>query len=240
MQMSKLKAIVFPMLLLGVVGAAQAQAFPSWKAYRAQQQAAQAASSNADGKAAVAGQAGQQTSQPAYPASAPYRAPARRPAPENGAAFVGVQAGRGKIYEEVDQRAIIANAGYRWQAGDYSQVGIEVGAGRLDDTSWRDIHIPRVRFNNIGANARFNFGDSRWFGVARLGYWRAKTEDLWGENVTIDGFYSGLGVGVDVNRHFNLQLMYTTYAYSSQYYYDDYEYDINRADTLTFGAEVRF
>lgn len=238
--MKKILAATAPLLFLVVSNSVHAQAIEGWKAYRAKQ-TAQQADPAAPTTPESPTQPVQPTAQSGYPAAAAaYSAPVRQAPAPRGAAFVGVQGGAGKVYREVDQRAVTANAGYRWQAGDYSQVGIEAGAGRLNDTTWRGIEVPEVKFNNIGANARFNFGNSPWFGTGRLGYWRARTEDLWGEKFTVDGAYASLGVGVDIGRHFNLQLVYTSYAYSNNYDYYDDEYDVNRADTLTFGGEVRF
>lgn len=58
----------------------------------------------------------------------------------------------------------------------------------------------------------------------------------------VDGAYLGLGLGVDISRNFNLSLVYTNYVYFEDYYWegDEFYYDINRADTLMLGAEVRF
>lgn len=247
--MNKLTAVAVPVLLL-TAAAAQGQSIPGWKAYRAQQggQATPATTPSADTSTTATSDAQSASPvqsatqmQPAYQTAATsYARPAaRKPQPEGGF-FVGVQGGSGWVYEDVDQRAVAVSAGYRWQAGDYVQVGIEAGAGRLADTTWQDYEIPEVKFNTIGGNARFNFGNSPWFGVARLGYWRARSEDDWGDKVTIDGAYSSLGVGVDIGRHFNLQLVYTAYAYSADGYYYDDEYDVSRADTVTLGGEVRF
>lgn len=245
MLMNKLTAVAVSVLLLSAA-TAQAQSIPGWKAYRAQQTGQQAAPAANAGQAPAAPPQATDPQpaalpQPAYQtAAAPYATrPAPKPAP-NGGLFVGVQGGSGWVYEDVDQRAVAVSAGYRWQAGDYSQVGIELGAGRLDETTWRGYGIPEVKFNTIGANARFNFGNSPWFGVARLGYWHARSRDGWDRKVTADGAYGSLGVGGDLGRHFNLQLVYTGYTYAVDSYYDDDEYDINRADTVTLGAEVRF
>jgi hypothetical protein len=35
-----------------------------------------------------------------------------------------VQGGKGWVYEDVDQTALMVNAGYRWQAGVVTLVGI--------------------------------------------------------------------------------------------------------------------
>lgn len=237
-------AALVPLLLL-TAGAADAQSISKgWAAYRAQQTAPAAAT---PAQPPVAGEATAQVT-PASPiAPAPATAPApqwggpssKREQPQSGF-FVGVQGGAGWVYEDADQRAVSASAGYRWQIEDFAQVGIELGAGKLRETREKDFLVPEVRFTNIGANARFSFGrNSAWFGTVRAGYWRAKSDDYWGK-VSTDGLYGGVGVGVDVSRHFNLQLMYTGYLYSAEYNRDDEEYEVNGADTLTLGAEVRF
>ena len=237
-------AVLVPLLLL-TAGAADAQSISKgWAAYRALQTAPAAAT---PAQPPVAGETAAQVT----PASPIAPTPAAAPAPQWGGTpsrneqpqhgfFVGVQGGAGWVYEDADQRAVSASAGYRWQIEDFAQVGIELGAGKLRETHEKDFLVPEVRFTNIGANARFSFGrNSAWFGTVRAGYWRAKSDDYWGK-VSTDGLYGGVGVGVDVSRHFNLQLMYTGYLYSADYNYNDEEYEVNGADTLTLGAEVRF
>lgn len=239
-------AALVPLLLL-TAGAADAQSISKgWAAYRAQQ-AAPAATTPV--QLSAGGESAPQLTpaSPAATAPAPAAAPApqwggtssKREQPQSGF-FVGVQGGAGWVYEDVDQRAVSANAGYRWQIEDFAQVGIELGAGKLQETHWKGYLVPEVKFTNIGANARFSFGrDSAWFGTVRAGYWRAKSDDYWGE-ISTDGAYAGLGVGVDLSRHFNLQLTYTGYLYSAEYNYDDEEYEVKGADVITLGAEVRF
>ena len=243
--MKKFAAVTVPLLLLAVASDAGAQSMSKgWTAYRAQQQAA--AVPPAQQPAMPGEQAG---ATPAYPAQGQVAAPAGSAAPQwyprereqpQGGFFVGVQGGAGWVFEDIDQRVVSANAGYRWPVGSFSQVGVEIATGRLQDTTWRGLEIPSLRFSSVGANARFSFGpDSAWFGVVRGGYWYADSDEWFGEDGNIDGGYTGLGVGVDINRHFNLQLMYTAYLYSNPYY--DYEGDrVNRADVLTLGGEVRF
>ncbi|WP_296250404.1 outer membrane beta-barrel protein [uncultured Stenotrophomonas sp.] len=243
MKKNSLAALV-PLLLL-TAGAADAQSISEgWTAYRAQQTAPAAAR---PAQPPVAGETTPQVTSASPVAPTPAAAPApqwggpssKREQPQSGF-FVGVQGGAGWVYEDADQRAVSASAGYRWQIEDFAQVGIELGAGKLRQTHDKDFLVPEVRFTNIGANARFSFGrNSAWFGTVRAGYWRAKSDDYWGK-VSTDGLYGGVGVGVDVSRHFNLQLMYTGYLYSADYNYNDEEYEVNGADTLTLGAEVRF
>jgi len=243
MKKNSLAALV-PLLLL-TAGAADAQSISKgWAAYRAQQTAPPAAT---PAQPPVAGETTPQVASASLVAPTPATAPApqwggpssKREQPQSGF-FVGVQGGAGWVYEDADQRAVSASAGYRWQIQDFAQVGIELGAGKLRETHDKDFLVPEVRFTNIGANARFSFGrNSAWFGTVRAGYWRAKSDDYWGK-VSTDGLYGGVGVGVDVSRHFNLQLMYTGYLYSADYNYNDEEYEVNGADTLTLGAEVRF
>ena len=238
-------AVLVPLLLL-TAGAADAQSISKgWTAYRAQQTAP---ATTVPAQPSMAGESAAQltAASPVAPApAAPPPAPqwggtsSKREQPQHGF-FVGVQGGVGWVYEDVDQRAVSANAGYRWQIEDFAQVGIEFGAGKLQETHWKGYLVPEVKYTNIGANARFGFGrNSAWFGTVRAGYWRAKSDDYWGE-VSTDGAYAGLGVGVDLSRHFNLQLMYTTYLYSAEYNYDDEEYEVRGADVITLGAEVRF
>ena len=241
-------AALVPLLLL-TAGAADAQSISKgWAAYRAQQTAPATAT---PAQPPVTGEAASQVTSDSPITPTPVAVPAAAPAAQWGSTqsrneqpqqgfFAGVQGGAGRVYEDVDQRAVSANAGYRWQIEDFAQVGIEVGAGKLQETHWKGYLVPEVRFTNIGANARFSFGrNSAWFGTVRAGYWRAKSDDYWGE-VSTDGLYAGVGVGLDVSRHFNLQLMYTGYLYSADYNYNDEEYEVNGADTLTLGAEVRF
>jgi hypothetical protein len=173
----------------------------------------------------------------------PYVAAQPEPAhreEDRGGFFVGVQGGKGWVYEDVDQSALAVNAGYRWQAGSVSLIGIEVASGRLDSTGEGTRFYGKVEYDSIGANARFNFGrNSPVYGLVRAGYWTADDNR---SGMDVDGGYFGVGLGVDVNRHFNLSLVYTNYVYFEDYYWEgnDFHYDINRADTLMLGAEVRF
>lgn len=144
------------------------------------------------------------------------------------------------MYEDVDQSALAVNAGYRWQAGAVSLIGIELASGRLDGTEDDGVAYGKVEYASIGANARFNFGRANpVYGLVRAGYWAAEDDEL---GMDVDGAYFGVGLGVDVTRNFNLSLVYTNYVYFNEYYWDDgdFYYDANRADTLMFGAEVRF
>ncbi|MCD9088490.1 outer membrane beta-barrel protein [Stenotrophomonas sp. SY1] len=243
--MKKFAAVTVPLLLLTVASTAGAQSLSSgWTSYRAQQKAATAPTAQAEQAPAASAYPAQTPAQPQSGAPAQAAASQWYPAaPEQprGGFFVGAQAGAGWVFEDIDQRVLGVNAGYRWQAGPDVQVGVEVAASRLEDTTWRGEEVPSFDFVSIGGNARFNFGrNSPWFGIARGGYWYAESDDWFGESVDIDGAYAGLGIGVDINRNFNLQLMYTAYLYSYRYYYDDNEFEVNRADVLTLGGEVRF
>ena len=158
----------------------------------------------------------------------------------SGGFFIGVQAGKGWVYDDVDQPALMVNAGYRWQAGDVTLVGLEVAAGQLDDTDHDGEPYEGLDFGSVGANARFNFGNtSPVYGLVRGGYWRADNA-LYGGS--IDGAYVGVGLGVDFTRNFNMSVTYTNHVYFTDYSYTDdgLTYDLNRADTLMLGAEVRF
>jgi hypothetical protein len=194
----------------------------------------------------------------APPAPAPVAAPAPAPAPyaasfdtaareqDDGGFFVGVQAGQGWIYEDVEQDAVAVSAGYRWQAGPWTQVGVELSGGRLDETTDGGWRYPKATYKALGANARMNFGESPWFMMVRGGYFDAEQDIPGGGDFSTDGGYAGLAVGVDINRHFNITLGYTGFVYADEYYDsdcdDDYTYDcdFNRADTVTFGVEARF
>lgn len=210
------------------------------------QQPAPAASE--DGTRAPAPQADPavQPAPQAYQAPAPYGTQRYEPERERvtyetgrGGFFVGVKGGKGWVFEDVDQSAREINIGYRWQAGPVALVGIEVARGRLDDTTEGGWPYDEVDFGSIGVNARFNFGrHSPVYGLVRAGYMAA--EDSYGMDV--DGGYIGLGLGVDINRHFNLSLTYTNYVYFNELYWESgtLYYDADRADTLMLGAEVRF
>ncbi len=75
-----------------------------------------------------------------------------------GGFFLGVQGGKGWVYDDVDQTALAVNAGYRWQAGAVTLVGIEVAAGRLDEADSDGWRYNKVEYSSVGVNARFNFG----------------------------------------------------------------------------------
>jgi hypothetical protein len=173
---------------------------------------------------------------PSYEASQPASA---HDAAGRGGFFLGVQGGKGWVYEDVDQSALAVSAGYRWQAGAVTLVGIELAAGALDRTEEDGWRYGKVDYASIGANARFDFGPSSpVHALVRAGYFSADAADLG----SVDGGYVGLGLGVDVNRHFNMSLVYTNYVYFNELYWteDGVYYDAGRADTLMLGAEVRF
>ncbi|WP_228076719.1 outer membrane beta-barrel protein [Novilysobacter ciconiae] len=175
--------------------------------------------------------------QQSYAAAAPS---ATMEEESRGGVFLGVQGGKGWVYDDVDQSARAVNAGYRWQAGAVSLVGIELAAGRLDDAEDDGFRYGKVDYSSVGVNARFNFGrDNPVYGLVRAGYWAA---DIGAFDDTVDGGYFGLGVGVDFNRHFNMSLVYTNHVYFNEYAWTDdgFEYDASRADLLMLGAEVRF
>ena len=181
------------------------------------------------------------------PSAGAYPPPdsAAAPAPvhyedDRGGFFLGVQGGKGWVVEDVDQSARAINAGYRWQAGAVTLVGIEVAAGRLDDAEHDGRRYSEIDYQSVGVNARFNFGrTSPVYGLVRAGYWAADDNET---AQSVDGGYFGLGLGVDFNRHFNMSLTYTNHVYFNDYYWSDgkFYYDANRADTLMLGAEVRF
>ncbi len=170
---------------------------------------------------------------PAAPAPARYEQ-------DRGGFFLGVQGGKGWVNEDVDQSAAAVHAGYRWQAGAVTLVGIEAAVGKLDGTEHRGWRYSAFDYASVGVNARFNFGRSNpVYGLVRAGFWAAEEKDS-GDG--IEGGYFGLGLGVDFNRNFNMSLVYTNHVYFNDYYWSDGEfyYDANRADTLMLGAEFRF
>ncbi len=156
-----------------------------------------------------------------------------------GGFFLGVQGGKGWVYDDVDQSAVAVNAGYRWQAGAVTLVGIEAAGGRLASTNDGRWHYAKVDYGSIGANARFNFGrSSPMYALVRAGYWAADNGDF---GMDVDGGYFGAGLGVDINRHFNMSLVYTNHVYFNDWDGDGLQYeDVKRADILMLGAEVRF
>lgn len=173
----------------------------------------------------------------AQPYAGAYEAPARYEQ-DRGGFFVGVQGGKGWVYDDVDQSALAVNAGYRWQAGAVTLIGIELAGGRLDSTTDDGWRFAEVDYASIGVNARFNFGHaSPVYALVRAGYMSADYE--FGN---VDGGYAGVGLGVDINRHFNLSLVYTNYVYFNEAYWEGgtFYYDADRADMLMLGAEVRF
>ncbi|MGY1424476.1 hypothetical protein [Lysobacter sp. A289] len=172
----------------------------------------------------------------------PYNAAPPAPAryqEDRGGFFLGVRGGKGWVVDDVDQSALAVNAGYRWQAGAVTLVGIEAAHGRLDETRHDGWSYSKVEYTSIGATARFNFGATNpIYGLVRAGYWTADNN----YGMDVDGGYFGVGLGVDITRNFNVSVTYTNHVYFNDYYWDDGEfyYDANRADTLMFGAEVRF
>lgn len=235
-----------PLALAAFALHAQAQSIsPAYEAFRNKQAPQPAPTQPATPTAQPA------AATPAPPAPAPaYAAPASHVSPatapedeEDGGFFVGVQAGQGWIYEDVEQDAVAVSAGYRWQAGPWTQVGVELSGGRLDSTHYDGYQVPKATYKAIGANARINFGDSPWFATVRGGYFDAEQE-FSDSAFSTDGGYAGVAIGVDINRHFNISLGYTAFVYANDYAdddcYDDYDCDFNRADTVMLGVEARF
>lgn len=235
-----------PLALAALALHAQAQSIsPAYEAFRKKEAPQPAATQPATPTAQPAATtSAQPTPAPAYAAPAPYVAPAAaRENEEDGGFFVGVQAGQGWIYEDVEQDAVAVSAGYRWQAGPWAQVGVELSGGRLDSTDYRGVEVPKATYKAVGANARFNFGNSPWFATVRGGYFDARQDGYYGE-LSTDGGYAGVAIGVDISRHFNISLGYTGFVYADDYndcYYDDDDYcDFSRADTVMLGIEARF
>lgn len=204
---------------------------------------------------AASGPAAEHSARPDTGAAAPAPAPApfihayeadHRPAPAHdryeegrGGFFIGGKGGRGWVYDDIDQSARELNAGYRWQAGAVTLIGVEVARGELARTTEDGFEVGDIDYGSIGVNARFNFGrTSPVYAMVRAGYWAAEEKGVYAMDV--DGGYFGVGLGVDINRHFNLGLTYTNYVYFDSYYWDAGYYEVNRADTLMLGAEVRF
>ncbi len=179
---------------------------------------------------------------PAQPAAAATPHYTRRPSwedSERGGFFLGVQGGRGWVYDSVGQDALAISAGYRWQAGAVSLLGIELSAGRLDSTTDDGWRYNQVEYKSIGFSGRFNFGAaSPVYALVRSGYFDAD-EKGYG---SADGGYVGIGLGADITRNFNMSLVYTNYVYFNELYWQggDLYYDVSRSDTLMLGAEVRF
>ena len=192
----------------------------------------------------------QAASETPAPAALPQAQPASAPAPhyttrpswedtERGGFFLAVQGGRGGVYDDVDQAALAISAGYRWQAGAVSLLGIELAAGRLDSTTDDGWEYSKVEYASIGFNGRFNFGAaSPVYALVRAGYFNADEKHFG----SADGGYAGVGLGVDFGRRFNMSLVYTNYVYFNELYWSegDLYYDASRADALMLGAEVRF
>jgi hypothetical protein len=251
--MKRTATLLLACIALGLAAQAGAQSIsPAWDAYRKQQKArqqpppsqSQPISSDDHTQATLpAGQAGARTHM--APASAPVPAPAKvRPRKlerVQSGAFVGVQGGKGWVYEDIDQNMIGFNAGYRWRAGAVTLVGIEVAGGQLDRISDHDgFYAPAAQFGSVGGTARFNFGDSPMFATARLGYWSGKSKDDTYDD-RVYGAYVGVGLGVDLGRHASVRLGYTGFIYANSYDdYDDQYLEVNRADMVDLGFEVRF
>jgi len=183
--------------------------------------------------------------------------------------FVAGQTGRATYdesgFDDDSANARAFSGGYRWQAGAVTQVGVEVGVGKVDEIgegysytfgsySETGHYGMDAAYRHVGANARFNFGrDSRWFAIARGGYMRYEqnlsaryTASFNGSQIdsqsvsdsdTGSGAYFGLGLGVDITRNFSVNVMR-----DGQTGYDGGEEDeeVDTASTTTLGLEVRF
>lgn len=190
--------------------------------------------------------------------------------------FIAGQTGRAtyddSALDENEANTRAFSGGYRWQAGPVTQVGFEVGTGKVDEIGegysytlpdglvYEAAHAGvETSYRHIGANARFSFGhDSRWFAIARGGYMRyeqtLRTDyynvyiiDPVTDSETIDdsGAYFGVGIGFDISRNVNVNVMVNGYSYSD---FEDFyqttdgaaDLDVGTATTTTLGVEVRF
>jgi len=244
---------VFALVLAAsVLAPAQAQSLsPAWDAYRNRQRAGQqtVAPAPPERTAPVPGSAPSSYSSAAPTPYVPPPGPALRHRRDQNrsAGFVNAQGGRAWLVENVEQSNWNLNAGYRWRAGPFTQVGIEGGGGQVGSARWQRRGIiwetPKVEYWTLGASARFNFGwRNPWFGLVRTGAWVGEARYSNGYEDTVSGTYLGLGIGVDLNRHVNISLLYNGFFYLNDYD-GDYVYtidDINRADTVTLGLEARF
>lgn len=182
------------------------------------------------------------------------------PAAHAGDFFVGAQYGQAYMpdqgFKDDTTSTAGVNVGYLWHPLPLLKVGVEASANRLGDIDesddfghWR----MQGDYAGIGANARFRFGPSPAFAVARAGYvvydrkldyrdyYDATYDGSWSEDD--GGAYYGVGVGVDFSPLTNLQLMYNV-AVLPQVYQDgngDYYWDgSDTAQSLTLGLEVQF
>lgn len=159
-------------------------------------------------------------------------------------AFIGASVGKGWVFESVDQSARQISAGYRWQAGPVSRLGVEVTAGKLSSTTRDMWQYGAVDYASVGFTGRFNFGRySPVYGLVRAGYWAADSSvDDGAYRADVDGGYFGVGLGTDIGERFSLSLVFTSYVYFNELYWEgnNLVYDANRADTLMLGGEFRF
>lgn len=173
--------------------------------------------------------------------------------------FVGAQAGHAQfnVHNVSNDNAGTQRLsfGYRWQAGPVTQVGVEVGGGRIGEVgdsyyngyAYDGVSV-KTRYLSVGVNARFQFGrDSRWFAVARGGVmsYRQDNRDSYSSggftmqqssSSSDAGIYAGAGLGVDLTPNFNLSVMLEGYTFHDNPYVDG----TYSAGMITAGAELRF
>jgi Outer membrane protein beta-barrel domain len=112
-------------------------------------------------------------------------------------------------------------------------LSVEAGYNRLGDYAFRcadicpAVVVPPLEIDSVelGMAARVPFGDSGWFGQARLGMHRWDAGFGGSEN---DPYY-GVGVGYQFNERFNMSLNF-----------DRYEIDPLDIDRIGLGFEVAF
>jgi hypothetical protein len=104
------------------------------------------------------------------------------------------------------------DGGYRWAVGSTSAIGVELGVGntgyRFTMNGLGTIESGNATHAFVGLNGRTHLGQSPAFVLYRVGSY-SESFRMEGTTYSTDAaLYAGIGIGADLNPHFNIQASY--------------------------------